>query len=384
MTTLADCTAWLGHPNCKAFLRVIREGETNQTDSAYTEINGGGHFIPPPWVHPWPDGTPTTQGGKAAGAYQFLPSTWKRIDDALGLGGDFSPASQDVGAVYLIAGRNAISEVLAGDINGAIAKLAQEWVSLPHLGSRALTIFQQFGGALANAQIPQPVPVVPQGVPMDPLTLIGIIGPALQLLIPQVGTLFGGKKDAANAQLIGTVLNTVVQAAGTAQSGEAATLANAATAVEAMQADPTLTAAVQKAVLTHPDVMAVLEIGGGIAAARASSIAIQTADKPFWFNPMFWITMALLPMMYMVTFQVLFTLAGPYMVSNGVSGSPLLPNPWFAVIGFDPNTRTGLINLIVGFIFGGVTGVWFGTTVSKQKSDQAVTDQTAVDPATAK
>ena len=183
MTTLAACTAWLGHANCRAFLRVIREGESNQTDSAYTLINGGGHFTAPPWKHP-SEGVPTTQGGRASGAYQFLGTTWARIDDALDLAGDFSPASQDVGAVYLIAGRGAIAEVLAGDLPGAIAKLKDEWVSLPVLGARAQKVFAQFGGSsgepvVSEPATPQPTVPAPQGVPMDPLTLIGIIGPAL-------------------------------------------------------------------------------------------------------------------------------------------------------------------------------------------------------------
>lgn len=216
---------------------------------------------------------------------------------------------------------------------------------------------------------------------MDPLTLIGIFGPVLAQLIPQIGTLFGGKKDQQNVQAIATVLDTVVKATG--QTGPA-DVATVGTAVQAMQADKKVQAEVTKAVVTNPDIMPLLqvtEIGGGIGKAREAAATAQVADKPFWYNPLTWVTLAFFPMMYMITYQVLFTLAGPYLVSNGVPNIPLQPNPWYAVVGFDPNTRTGLINLIVGFVFGGVCGIWFGTTVAKQRSD-AATQTTTSDGAT--
>ena len=396
MTSMAACTAWLGHANCRAFLRVIREGESNQTDAAYTVINGGEHFNAPPWRHPFYN-IPTTQGGKASGAYQFLGTTWARIDDALDLAGDFSPASQDVGAVYLIAGRGAIAEVLAGDLPGAIAKLEKEWTSLPLLAPpRVQKVFAQYGGTegLRESQpVPQPPPIpivpapkpsgaakeavrpaAPSGGTMPILALISAFGPLIAQLIPQVASIFKPTTEVSqrNVALAQTVFDTITAAAGAP---------NIQAAVEKMQGDPEVVKTVTQAVLTQPDVMVVLEIGaGGIKAAADRGIAMQNADRPFWLNPVVWVTVAMLPIMYLITYQVLFTLAGPYMVSNGVPGSPLQPNPWYAVVGFDPNTRTGLINLIVGFVFGGVCGIWFGTTVAKQR-DQSNADQAAADAA---
>ena len=42
--TLTDLRRALGHPNVAAFLRVIRAGESSQTDDAYRMMFGGGLF----------------------------------------------------------------------------------------------------------------------------------------------------------------------------------------------------------------------------------------------------------------------------------------------------------------------------------------------------
>ena len=130
------------------------------------------------------------------------------------------------------------------------------------------------------------------------------------------------------------------------------------TAIEKMQADKAVQAAVQAAAVAAPGVIELLEVGGGIAKAREASIIMQNAEKPFWFNPVFWITVGLFPMMYMITAAILFTVAG-----NDVNA------PFWRQVGFDAQTRSGLINLIVGFVFGGIVGVWFGTSVGSMKKD---------------
>ena len=65
----------------------------------------------------------------AAGRYQFMSFTW---DDYKVSGADFSPAWQDKIAVRLIQfKRQALDEVIAGNIAGALLKLSWEWASLP-------------------------------------------------------------------------------------------------------------------------------------------------------------------------------------------------------------------------------------------------------------
>ncbi len=167
----------LSHANVGAFLRVLRQGESSQGDDAYTIINGGAHFSSFD-AHPFGE-LPTTRGGRAAGAYQFLPTTWadlrRRYPWALP---DFAPRSQDAGAVLLINDRGALDAVMAGRIETAIGKLRPTWTSLPgasensgrYTMARALDVYRQHGGRLAADQSDtQPAaPIEERGVPYVP------------------------------------------------------------------------------------------------------------------------------------------------------------------------------------------------------------------------
>lgn len=94
----------------------------------------------------------------AAGAYQFLTSTWNECSAALSLP-DFSPASQDKACIFLLKRRRALDDVKAGRFESAIAKTNREWASLP--GSPynqnpksltfALSVYKQGGGSVAVA-----------------------------------------------------------------------------------------------------------------------------------------------------------------------------------------------------------------------------------------
>jgi len=66
----------------------------------------------------------------AAGAYQFLTTTWAACQKQLGLP-DFSPASQDKACVLLLKRRGALDDVKAGRFSSAITKCNKEWASLP-------------------------------------------------------------------------------------------------------------------------------------------------------------------------------------------------------------------------------------------------------------
>jgi len=69
----------------------------------------------------------------AAGRYQFLIRTWDDLANRFGLT-DFTPASQDAGAVHLIRQCKALHLVHDGRIADAIHACRRIWASLPGAG----------------------------------------------------------------------------------------------------------------------------------------------------------------------------------------------------------------------------------------------------------
>lgn len=145
----------VANPNVQAFLRVIRRGEGTGGENGYRTLFGGGLFSS---FAAHPDTLIVKSGYRstAAGAYQFLTSTWNETARAMGLA-DFSPASQDRGAVGRIAARGALDDVKAGRFESAIRKCAKEWASLPYSPygqptismSVASSVFAQAGGVVS-------------------------------------------------------------------------------------------------------------------------------------------------------------------------------------------------------------------------------------------
>jgi lysozyme len=73
----------------------------------------------------------------AAGAYQFLPGTWREVSRRLGLR-SFEPHNQDQAALYLVQRRRALRLFDQKGLDAEVmARLAPEWASLPahHGGS---------------------------------------------------------------------------------------------------------------------------------------------------------------------------------------------------------------------------------------------------------
>ena len=145
--------------NVKAFLDTLAssEGTRGHGDDGYNVLVGGDLFHDYS-KHPNVLVTLNKAGLKstAAGRYQFLKRTWDALAAKLKLH-DFSPASQDAGAVELIAERRATDDVRAGRFADAVAKCAPIWASLPGAGygqrENALQSLQaayiRAGGALA-------------------------------------------------------------------------------------------------------------------------------------------------------------------------------------------------------------------------------------------
>lgn len=132
--SIHQLTAYLQDPNVRAFLAVVRYCEGTAGENGYRMMFGGKLF------HSFLDHPRQVQtfklrkGGvlssSAAGAYQFLSRTWDGLVKQWGLP-DFTPYSQDRGAVALLVGRKAIKDIIAGRIESAVRKCNKEWASLP-------------------------------------------------------------------------------------------------------------------------------------------------------------------------------------------------------------------------------------------------------------
>lgn len=199
-----------------------------------------------------------------------------------------------------------------------------------------------------------------QEAPMGALALLQMFGPVLAGLIPQIASILKPESEVAkrNVGLAQTLVDTIVTASGTP---------NLQAAVEKMQTDPVVKAAVQKAVVTEPSVMVVLEIGGGIKEAREADAKATQADKSFLWSPVFWISMAMLPLIY-------------WYVGSSVVGGIEIPKdwPWPAQLplkmfgtAWSLDARSGLANLVVGLVLGGICGVYYGVSVTQRNVDKS-------------
>ncbi len=133
--------------NRKAFLKVIQFSEgTAKSANPYAVVFGFGYTIENFSDHPanlgsWTGKTlsdnlcynanqPAGCKSTAAGAYQFIKSTWNGIKRAMP-GITFDEIGQDKAALHLIKKRGAINDVESGRFYDAVAKCAKEWASFP-------------------------------------------------------------------------------------------------------------------------------------------------------------------------------------------------------------------------------------------------------------
>ena len=126
-------------PERRALLNTIRFAEGTWKDGrdlGYKILYGGGQFAD---LSRHPDRVVVKRyASAAAGAYQFLPTTWQQVASELKLS-SFEPKHQDQAALRLIERRGALEEV---DRNGltktAMHRMAPEWASFPtHSGHSA-------------------------------------------------------------------------------------------------------------------------------------------------------------------------------------------------------------------------------------------------------
>ena len=134
MTTRGnENAAYAADPRVKAFLDMIAhsEGTEGYGDNGYNVIVGYNYFSdyskhPNRKIY-----IPSIKDySSAAGRYQYIYPTWKGVQASNGLP-DFSPKSQDIGAVELLRQRGSLSYILKGDIKQAIYQARKEWASFP-------------------------------------------------------------------------------------------------------------------------------------------------------------------------------------------------------------------------------------------------------------
>lgn len=148
----------LKNDNVQALLAMIRKFESN---GAYDVIYGGTTFsdyskhpqVRIPFFNP---ATQKNDYSTAAGAYQINFPTWKMILGYAG-NGDFSPASQDAAAVWLLKINGALAAIVDGDFDTAVKLASKTWASLPYTDSKqnhvsheaAQLAYVQAGGVIA-------------------------------------------------------------------------------------------------------------------------------------------------------------------------------------------------------------------------------------------
>lgn len=134
LSNMANVTAAdVANSNVQALLRVIRRGEGTADAAGFARLFGGASFAsfadhPRQKITKKLGGKPITS--TAAGAFQFLASTWDETARIMGLK-DFAPAAQERAAVGRIAARGALEDAKAGRFDIAIRKIATEWASMP-------------------------------------------------------------------------------------------------------------------------------------------------------------------------------------------------------------------------------------------------------------
>lgn len=132
MATSQQLMQLMNNPNARKMLDLI--AATEGVKYGYNTLFGNQKIDDLSWhpniKKPFTQTDGQTKYTTAAGRYQFLKDTWDGVAKQYGLK-DFSPQSQDLGALALLAQNGALPYVLKGDFGTAIKKSGSTWASLP-------------------------------------------------------------------------------------------------------------------------------------------------------------------------------------------------------------------------------------------------------------
>lgn len=138
MASFRDLQQYANNPNVNAYLNMLMDAEgTSRYSNPYAVAGGGKAMVQdlsqaggfPKWGFTQTDGKKNTSS--AAGAFQFLNSTY---DDLRRQGyevNDFQPQTQRLAAIALLKQNGALPHIVDGDFDTAIRKSAGTWASLP-------------------------------------------------------------------------------------------------------------------------------------------------------------------------------------------------------------------------------------------------------------
>ncbi|WP_257226782.1 MULTISPECIES: glycoside hydrolase family 104 protein [unclassified Acinetobacter] len=132
MAKLSQIQQAYANPRVRKYLDFIAEAEGVQ--HGYNTLFGNQRFnnlgAHPNVRKSFKQTDGATNHTTAAGRYQFLNGTWNNLAKQYGFR-DFSPQSQDLGAIALLAQNGALPYILKGDFSTAIQKSGRTWASLP-------------------------------------------------------------------------------------------------------------------------------------------------------------------------------------------------------------------------------------------------------------
>lgn len=368
---LEGLRAALAYANVLAVLRCIRHSESNNNEDgcAYWLLFGGGR-APSLAHHPQIAVMSPWGWTSAAGAYQAMcvvpgkvqTDTWGDFCRDMGSTVEempFDEDTQNLFAVWCLRRRHALSDAIAGRLKTVVDKCSYEWASWPpgRYGQPTTTyakleaVYLAYGGTLAadapaaplieDTQPAAPIvdhsPTLPEKT-VDPLSAIALFGPLISQLIPQVAKLFDKKTESpAKLEAAQQVINTIVATTATP---------NAQAALEKISADPVALQAATAAVVTQPDIMQLLEVGGGIERAREQ--VKEMAALPPQRNVALIVAGFLTPLLYIVVIAVTFDLGGAW----------------------SDEMRSVVVTAIVTGLLGSITGFFLGSSYgSSRKTD---------------
>lgn len=167
MSELSFLEKALENANVQAFLEMIRHCEGTMYPDGYYFYFGSREDndkrLPDLHDHPGVSYAQhyVNKAGKsitttAAGAYQFIHSTWRGLQAKLSLP-DFEEHSQDLAALELLSEQNCVSRLMEGDFNYALSKANTIWASLPGAGvdqperslAEVTSLYTTAGGTIA-------------------------------------------------------------------------------------------------------------------------------------------------------------------------------------------------------------------------------------------